>query len=98
MIRIGLRIPPIGSARTRTLILSVVIGVARACEAGQRQFATFQQAVEAMVIATRTAHLAALARIFRPARIALNLSGDPVADRTARERFLMAYRDSHRTS
>lgn len=61
----------------------------------QTRFTTAQEAVEALVAATRTGASIALTRILGPGGAALVHSGDPVADRAARARFIAAYDHEH---
>ncbi|MGE5170177.1 MAG: DUF2950 domain-containing protein [Rudaea sp.] len=62
-----------------------------ATQATQRAFSTPDDAVRALVAAVRAANAGAMARILGPGSVKLIRSGDPVADRHARERFLEAY-------
>ena len=65
--------------------------VSSAAHAPQRAFSTPDDAVHALVAAVRAANDAAMARILGPGSVKLIRSGDPVADRHSRERFLEAY-------
>jgi hypothetical protein len=58
-------------------------------------FATPQQAVDALVSATRGGRTTRLARILGPAGASLIRSGDAVADRSARQHFVAAYDRHH---
>jgi hypothetical protein len=62
----------------------------------QATFASPEQAVEALVAASRSARTTELLRILGPEGRKLIESGDPVADRRGRERFVAAYDLSHR--
>lgn len=62
----------------------------------QSRFSSPQQAVDALVSATRRDQTAELTRILGPASASLISSGDPVADRDARQRFVAAYEQQHR--
>lgn len=64
--------------------------------AKQRVFATADQAVAALIDANRADDLGALTQILGPAGAKLVRSGDPVADRNHRQRFVAAYDDAHR--
>lgn len=76
--------------------MAVVVAAASASPAAQTRFATAQQAVDALVSATRRGQTAVLARILGPTGVALIHSGDAVADRRARQRFVAAYESGHR--
>jgi Protein of unknown function (DUF2950) len=83
------------------MCLSISMSVACASQANssepaQRSFPTAERAVAALVVATRSGRLASLSQVLGPAGVPLIRSGDPVADRTARERFLAAYARRHR--
>lgn len=80
----------------RAAMAVVVATEATASPAAQTSFATAQQAVDALVNATRGGQTAVLARILGPAGVSLIHSGDPVADRSARQRFVAAYESGHR--
>ena len=59
--------------------------------AGPQRFASPQQAVTALVAAVRDGHEAALLAVLGPGAEDVVNSGDPVADRNGRARFLKAY-------
>ena len=59
-------------------------------------FASAQQAVDALVTATRNTRLADLRQILGPEGRALIWSGDRVADRVGRDKFTVAYDHGHR--
>jgi hypothetical protein len=61
----------------------------------QREFPTPEQAVEALLSATRTDEPESLLVILGPRGAKLIHSGDPVADRDGRERFAAAYDQAH---
>ena len=82
---------PVGVA-----MVAVAITAAATPAPAQRSFATPQQAVAALVAATRSGRAAALARVLGPAGVPLIRSGDPVVDRDARQRFVAAYDREHR--
>jgi hypothetical protein len=62
----------------------------------QRQFPSAEQAVDELIAATRMDRLESLRRILGPGGGKLIRSGDPVADREGRERFVAAYEQAHR--
>jgi hypothetical protein len=76
-------------------LLAIVAHALPATPAGAaapaRAFDTPEQAVQALIAAARRGDDKALAEIFGPAGRALLSSGDPVADRRARERFVQDY-------
>jgi hypothetical protein len=63
--------------------------------AGQQNFASPEEAVRVMVEALKTNDTTVLSSIFGPQNEDLIFSGDPVADRTARLRFLDFYQEKH---
>ena len=78
------------------LAMAALLAATAAPARAQSRFATPQQAVDALIIATRSGRSAALIRVLGPAGKALIHSGDPVADRNARQRFVAAYDQQHR--
>ncbi len=62
----------------------------------QREFASPDEAVEALVAATRADQVENLLAILGPRGAKLIDSGDPIADRSGRERFSAAYDQAHR--
>jgi len=95
----------IKSAHVRLLCVSA-FAVLAACapakapvyDAGMQQysFSTPQQAVIALIEATRKSDKAELHEILGPQADTLISSGDPVADKEDRERFLASYDKAHR--
>jgi hypothetical protein len=83
-----------------TFLIGLWLGVgalgAAAAPPSQRVFASADAAVEALVAANRDGQLAVLARILGPGGAKLVRSGDPVADRNHRARFVAAYDAAHR--
>jgi Protein of unknown function (DUF2950) len=77
-------------------ISAMVTATAATAVPTQSHFSTPQQAVDALVAATRSDQTAELARILGPAGALLIRSGDPVADRDARQHFVTAYDEQHR--
>jgi hypothetical protein len=69
---------------------------ARAAAAGQRSFASPEQAADALSAAWHTGDSSALLDIFGPAGEKLVRSGDPVAEKNARERLAASYDMGHR--
>jgi hypothetical protein len=59
------------------------------------RFATPEEAAAALVAAARADNMAAMHDVLGPNSVALLYSGDPVADRQARERFVAAYDAKH---
>jgi hypothetical protein len=78
------------------LAMAVAVAVGAIPALPQSHFPTPQQAVDALVAATRSDQTAELARILGPAGALLIGSGDPVADRDARRHFVTAYDEQHR--
>jgi len=81
-------------------VLTVVTAMALGCAAlaggaRQHEFASAEQAVEALIDATRNDQAASLIAILGPDGNRLIHSGDPTADREGRERFLTAYDQAH---
>jgi hypothetical protein len=71
-------------------------GSAVAGEKAQRDFATAQQAVDALVAAVRSSDQKETVRILGPEGEKLVHSGDKIADREGRTQFLKAYDTAHR--
>ena len=86
-------------SRLRSILTCIALA-AFACVAGaqgsQREFATADEAVEALVSATRGDQLQGLLAILGPHGAKLIHSGDAIADREGRERFLAAFDQAHR--
>lgn len=83
------RITMLGCAAA--LAWAVACTPAMADETEQQTFASPQQAVEALVAAVRTGEPDQLLHIFGPGGDKLVRSGDRIADKEARERFVNAY-------
>jgi Protein of unknown function (DUF2950) len=78
-------------------VASSALGASGAAEAmPQQQFHSADQAVQELIAANRTGSVDSLLRILGPRGEKLIRSGDPVADRQGRERFLTAYDQAHR--
>jgi hypothetical protein len=65
-------------------------GSAQRHPSAQRTFATPEEASQALVAAVRSADVRTVARVLGPGSSRLIRSGDPVADRDARQRFVAA--------
>ena len=88
--------PP--SVRTAITVLLLLVSLAPpllAAGLGQRQFITPGDAVAALVAAVRAGSTSDLIAIFGPQSGALVNSGDSVADRNGRERFVASYDQEH---
>lgn len=84
--------------RLGTTVLGLTLAAASAIAAGaqQRSFATPEAAVDALIEANRGNQLGELLAILGPDSAKLIHSGDPVADRNARARFVAAYDAAHK--
>ncbi len=88
--------------RLAGLILSVALAAASALSpvgaaaADQRTFSSPEQAAEALAAAWRSGDKSELLAIFGPAANKLVSSGDPVAEKEARERLASSYDEAHR--
>lgn len=84
-------------ARSAAIIVMLLAFTAIASAAGVKQggFATPDEAVAALVAAVRAHDEAALLQLFGPAGKELVSSGDEVADRSGREKFIRAYDAKH---
>ena len=69
--------------------------VALPASEGQKTFSSPQEAVNSLIMAVQAGNEAELLAIFGPGSEDLIFSGDPVADRNGRERFLKAYMEKH---
>lgn len=84
------------------LVVAVVLlsvpssSMAAAAPAKPQHFPTAEAAATALVEATKAGDKAALLAILGPTAQALVTSGDEVADRDGRERFVRAYEEAHR--
>jgi DUF2950 family protein len=75
------------------VILSIATPAALAAEGGQKTFASPEEAVKALIAAAGDAK--AILAILGPEAKAIINSGDAVADKEARERFLKAYKEAN---
>jgi hypothetical protein len=73
------------------LIIAMTAGQALAAEQKQKTFASPQEAVKALLDALKAGDTKALSAIFGPKGKDLVFSGDPVADKSGRERFVALY-------
>jgi hypothetical protein len=83
------------------LLASAALGLAgaspaTAAPAGETAFASPDAAAEALGAAWRGGRTSDLLKIFGPAGEALVVSGDPVAEKNAREQFAASYAQQHR--
>lgn len=93
-----------GNNRGRKVLTSLIlaamllfgsVAAGRAAEAQQKVFAAPDAAVQALVAAVKANRLEELAAVLGPGRAELLSSGDAVADRRGRQKFLEAYRQGH---
>ena len=85
------------SLRVPAVALSVAMGLATAAWGdAQQTFASTDEAVAAVIADLKSDNLPALRTIFGPQVGRLLNSGDAVADRTERERFVANYDEQHR--
>ena len=80
------------------LVLFLVAGVSQTGQAArmqQKTFATPESAVDALIIANRNSQLAELQNILGPQSNKLIFSGDAVADKEGRKKFVKAYDAAH---
>jgi hypothetical protein len=80
-----------------TVLLSLVVsGLCLAQSMEQRKFGSPEEAVQGLISALQSTDLNALEAILGPESDDIVSSGDPVADRTIRERFVKLYQEAHR--
>jgi hypothetical protein len=84
----------LGAAAMGLIAFAAVSPLAAA--AAQKTFATPTAAVDALIAANRGNHIGKLLDILGPQSAELIHSGDPIADRRARERFVAAYDKAHK--
>jgi hypothetical protein len=93
----GFRARLIAAAAIAIGVAVSALGASAAGEAAQQQqFHSADQAVQELIAANRAGSLESLLRILGPQGEKLIRSGDPVADREGRERFVTAYDQAHR--
>jgi len=80
----------------KRILLVLAFAVASSAAHAQTSFGTPQAAAEALVAAAGKGDLKAMQAILGPGSQALVRSGDAVADRRGRERFVKAYGEAHR--
>ena len=78
------------------LFVALTSGQALAAEPKQKTFASPEEAVKALVAASKAGDTKALSAIFGPRSKDLVSSGDPVADKAGRERFVSNYEEKNR--
>ena len=83
-------------AMAAAFIVLVISAPSQAETVKQQTFASPEEAVNALVKALKSDDVKALAAIFGPGSRDLLFSGDPVADKTTRERFLSRYGEKNR--
>src|SRR5215471_16348700 len=76
-------------------ILALHAATAAPASVQQRTFASPEEALEAVIDDLKSDNVADLVRIFGPRSEPLLHSGDPVADKNARERFLAFAGEAH---
>jgi hypothetical protein len=79
-----------------TLLVSMNIGRLAAEQSAPKTYSSPQQAVQALVTAVKADDPAQLMQILGPEAKAILYSGDPVADKTTREKFLEKYDQMNR--
>ena len=84
----------LGAAAMGLIAFAAVSPLAAA--AAQKTFATPTAAVDALIAANRGNHIGKLLNILGPQSAELIYSGDPIADRRGRERFVAAYDKAHK--
>src|SRR5262249_39066729 len=80
------------------LLVAATIGIGAGLHAqtpGQKTFASSKEAIDAFVRAASTDNSADLETILGEGSSAIISSGDPVADKTLRERFVTQYNEKH---
>lgn len=90
----GLMVSALACALTAAGVLLFADGVA--CAAGAKAYATPEQAADDLAAAWRSGQQKAILAILGPAAGRLVSSGDPVAEREARQRLASSYADAHR--
>ncbi len=86
----------LAAASLIALLVGAVGSAAAAATAKQRSFASPEEAVKALVAAVKAGDLKALAAILGPEGRPLISSGDAVADKQARQRFVEAYEEANK--
>ena len=83
-------------ALATALLISMNIGLLTAQQKTQQSFASPKQAVEAVVSAAKAEDMNQLMRVFGPDAQAILYSGDQVADKQTRDKFLQKYNEMSR--
>ena len=78
------------------LVFIFICGSVEARHRPQKNYSSPDEAVKAMVAAVRVGNTQRLMSIFGPGSKALVLSGDPVADKEGRERFIKVFDEKNR--
>lgn len=80
---------------TGRVLAALLMSLAAVLPASAADYATPEEAMAALAAALKADTVAALGEVFGPGGETLLRSGDPVADRAARRRFLRWYEDRH---
>jgi hypothetical protein len=96
MVRIKERFDVLRRMGLGLVAVLMVMTVAGFAHAAQETFATPESAVEAFVAAHKPGNTAALLKILGPDSEKLINSGDPVADKEGREKFMKAFDAAHK--
>ena len=91
---LGRRVVALGIAAA--LVVSLGGSSSFAAARSQESFSSPEQAVQALVAAARSDETADLLKVFGQSAKKLVVSGDPVADKNGREKFVAAYDDMNR--
>jgi len=83
-------------ALATALLISMDIGLLTAQQKTQQAFASPKEAVDALVSAAKAEDMNQLTRVFGPDAQAILYSGDPVADKQTRDKFLQKYNQMSR--
>jgi len=83
-------------ALATALLISMDIGLLKAQQKTQQAFASPKEAVDALVSAAKAEDMNQLTRVFGPDAQAILYSGDPVADKQTRDKFLQKYNQMSR--
>lgn len=85
----------ISGLRIALLALGLALGACQSRDASHQSFETADEAVATLVDTVRDDDASTLRKVFGPGSEDIVDSGDPVADRTARQRFLELYEAKH---
>lgn len=78
------------------LFVAMTSGQAMPAEERQKTFAAPEEAVKALIVALKAGDTKVLSAIFGPGSKDIIFSGDPVEDKTGRDRFVSAYEEKNR--